>query len=80
MVSIKRLIKKLEKITKKIKLTDKIVLILFLIFVYEILFFFKISNKINENFYTLKKIFKLFSSEQLSDLRKEKLLVIYSKN
>ena len=60
-------------------MTNKIVLIFFIIFSYEILFFFKIFNKINKNLKILKKIIKLFLLENLTDLRKEKLLVIYSK-
>ena len=58
---------------------DKIVLIFFLILVYEILFFFKILNRITKNLNTLYKIIKLFSLEQMSDLSKEKLLFKYSK-
>ena len=58
---------------------NKIILIFFIIFSYEILFFFKIFDKINKNFKILLKLIKLFSSKQITDLRKEKLLVIYSK-
>ena len=59
---------------------NHILLICFSLFTYEIIRLTKLKDIIKKNFYIYKKIFKLFKFKSVSDFRKEKLILNYSKS
>lgn len=59
---------------------NHILLICFSLFTYELIRLTKLNEIIKINFNIYKKIFKLFKSKNVSDFRKEKLILNYSKS
>ena len=59
---------------------NHILLICFSIFTYEFIRFIKFKEIIKSNLKTYKKIFKLFKLKNVSDFRKEKLVLNYSRS
>ena len=57
---------------------NHLLLIFFTISIYEFIKFINLKNIIIANFKTLKKIMKLFTLNNVSDFRKEKLIFYYS--
>ncbi len=59
---------------------NHLLLIFFIIIVYEFLKFLRLKNIIKLNFTIYKELFELFSSKEISDNKKEKLILVYAKS
>ena len=77
---IKRLLKKEKKINNKIRLINQFLIIFSVIIVYEFIRYVKLIDIVRSNLKIYQKILKLFKFKTVSDLRKEKLILNYSKS
>ena len=59
---------------------NNIILAIFLIIIYEFFLYFDILDLFKSSFRIYKKFFSLLTKKKLSDIQKEKLIIIYSKN
>ena len=78
---LKRLIKNIKE--KKNQLDKKeidIILAIIFIIIYEFFLYFNILDSFKSSFKIYKKFFLLLTKKKLSDIQKEKLIIIYSKS